>query len=132
MTEFERARHKAACQLWRARNSVKNAEAKRNWRAKNAERVRQAFRNAYAKNPVRFKLRVYRRRSAGNLTYLEWQEILQRFGNICLRCLKSKVKLTIDHVKPISKGGETTVDNVQPLCLSCNMYKRDREVDYRF
>ncbi|MBO5777220.1 MAG: HNH endonuclease [Clostridia bacterium] len=31
--------------------------------------------------------------------------------------------LEIDHIKPIAKGGKTTIDNLQTLCHDCNVKK---------
>jgi len=33
--------------------------------------------------------------------------------------------LEIDHIKPISKGGKSTYDNLQTLCRRCNKEKGD-------
>lgn len=33
------------------------------------------------------------------------------------------LELHIDHIKPWSKGGETTLDNLQTLCSDCNLGK---------
>lgn len=35
------------------------------------------------------------------------------------------VELHIDHIVPWSKGGETTMDNLQTLCSKCNLGKSD-------
>ena len=45
----------------------------------------------------------------------------------CRRCGRSErfVKLEIDHIIPISKGGKSTYDNLQTLCHSCNVRKGD-------
>lgn len=37
------------------------------------------------------------------------------------------VELHIDHIKPWSKGGETTIDNLRTLCSKCNFGKSDIE-----
>lgn len=57
-------------------------------------------------------------------------EIFNRDGNLCLNC-KSPERLTIDHIMPISKGGDNHLDNLQTLCKSCNSRKRDKYIDYR-
>ncbi len=48
----------------------------------------------------------------------------------CLRCGINE-KLTLDHIIPISKGGENKIFNLQTLCKSCNSIKRDTYKDYR-
>jgi hypothetical protein len=48
----------------------------------------------------------------------------------CLKC-GSENKLQIDHITPISKGGENKISNLQTLCATCNSKKRDNFKDYR-
>lgn len=60
----------------------------------------------------------------------EWLDLCARFGYRCAACGVSTV-LTKDHVIPVSQGGKNTIDNIQPLCQSCNTSKLDRTIDYR-
>ena len=41
----------------------------------------------------------------------------------------SSVELHVDHIKPWSKGGETTIDNLQTLCSKCNLGKSDLDME---
>lgn len=48
----------------------------------------------------------------------------------CLKC-GSTSDLTIDHINPVSSGGENTHCNLQVLCRLCNSKKLDYPADYR-
>lgn len=56
--------------------------------------------------------------------------IFKRDGWLCLKC-GTPENLTIDHINPISKGGENVISNLQTLCKSCNSIKRATYKDYR-
>ena len=34
--------------------------------------------------------------------------------------------MTIDHIQPKSKGGDNTLENLQPMCHTCNTKKADK------
>lgn len=69
-----------------------------------------------------------------------WQELRDsvyasaKFPNgnyCCALCAKQswqKGLFEIDHILPISKGGKSTLDNLQLLCRTCNRQKSDRIV----
>lgn len=46
---------------------------------------------------------------------------------ICVSCGTSE-NLTIDHIKPVSKGGANCLKNYQALCRSCNSSKGNKIV----
>lgn len=64
-------------------------------------------------------------RSIKTHTYAEWISLLERSGHRCSHCGVGG-KLTRDHVMPLSKGGHDGIDNIQPLCHSCNCKKGNR------
>jgi len=43
----------------------------------------------------------------------------------CAYC-GSKKNLEIDHIKPVSKGGDNNIENLQILCHKCNRAKADK------
>lgn len=68
---------------------------------------------------------LYRQRGGGCISTELRQFILERDGYECVDC-GSDDHLQIDHIHPVSKGGETTEENLQTLCRPCNARKRDR------
>jgi 5-methylcytosine-specific restriction endonuclease McrA len=106
---------------WRKRNPEKVNIMKRKWREANREKCA-------ATNHAR------RARVAGNggkFTAQEWKDLCERYENKCLCCGRSDVKLAADHVIPLKNGGVNTIENLQPLCKSCNSSKGARHRDYR-
>ena len=59
-------------------------------------------------------------------------QVLKRDNFKCCACGASpakdpSVELHIDHIIPWSKGGESTLENLQTLCSKCNIGKSDLE-----
>ena len=61
----------------------------------------------------------------GSHTFGEWELPKKQYGYTCPCCEKSEpeIKLTEDHIIPLSKGGSDLIENIQPLCRSCNCKK---------
>jgi 5-methylcytosine-specific restriction endonuclease McrA len=55
---------------------------------------------------------------------LRWA-VWERDDFTCQRC-RSRQHLSIDHVKPESRGGLTVMENLQTLCRRCNSRKGAR------
>lgn len=56
----------------------------------------------------------------------EWWRIIKDSELICALCgLPIKANLSADHRIPKSKGGETTIENLQPSHALCNSCKAD-------
>ena len=73
-----------------------------------------------------FKIRAVRKReNGGSHTQGEWETLREQYNLTCPCCDKSEpeVTLTKDHIIPVSKGGSDNIENIQPLCRSCNAKK---------
>jgi hypothetical protein len=62
---------------------------------------------------------------ASGVTRTQRARILERDGYVCLSC-GAKEHLCIDHVLPVSRGGDSSDENLQTLCLSCNTKKGNK------
>lgn len=51
--------------------------------------------------------------------------VIELYGDKCVRC-GSGENIAMDHVIPITKNGKDHIDNLQPLCGSCNSKKGNR------
>lgn len=97
------------------------------WKTRYPDRYRSSkIKSNYLR---RAKLKI----SEFSYTYPEWQALVNQYDHTCLCCGRREpdIKLTVDHVIPISLGGSNSIDNIQPLCQSCNSKKRAKHIDFR-
>lgn len=115
-------------------------QVKRNSKAhyrKNLEQCKLYAKTYWRLYPEKTKVSHHRRRSrklhaSGSFTSKEWLALLEKHNHICLCCKRNDVALTIDHIVPLFHGGTNSIENLQPLCKSCNSKKGTKIIDYRF
>lgn len=77
--------------------------------------------------------RIVRKLNNGGFHTLgEWETLKAQYNWTCPGCGKHEpeIKLTEDHIIPLSKGGSDNIENIQPLCKSCNSRKKDKTIKY--
>ena len=75
----------------------------------------------------------HRRRNAdGSHTFAEWENLKAQYNWTCPCCDKREpeIKLSQDHIIPLSKGGSNNIENIQPLCRLCNSKKLTKTIKY--
>ena len=134
--------HKKCCckacanHLWYLNNSERSKTNAMSWRQSNHDKMVKSGHMWKTRNTEKVRNQHIRRRSnkigvvSEHYTYDQFVDLCNRFDNTCLCCGKKK-KLTADHVVPLSKGGSDSIDNIQPLCQSCNSSKGIKDIDYR-
>ena len=130
-----REQNRRACREYQnANRDALNARGRKRY-AETHEARRKEYRDWCNANPGKRQLYYSKRRAqrignGGEYTIEEWHELCERCDNRCLCCGEVK-PLTVDHIIPVSQGGTSNIDNIQPLCLSCNSRKGAEIANYR-
>ncbi|MBQ8902158.1 MAG: HNH endonuclease [Bacilli bacterium] len=80
------------------------------WKKTNGYKITARFERSVINNDIRY-------------------EVLKRDNFRCKLCGMSAedgVKLHVDHIIPVSKGGKSTMNNLQTLCERCNLGKSNK------
>lgn len=75
--------------------------------------------------PAYIRLTLTSRERIWKIPPVNRREVLRRDHHTCQYCGSNK-RLTLDHVIPVSKGGQHTWNNVVTACERCNQHKSDR------
>lgn len=110
--------------IWAANNPEKRQETQRKSSKKYAQAHPEVIRRTCANRRARII------GNGGFHSVEEWKDLCNTWDNRCICCGRSE-PLTEDHIIPLSKGGTDDIDNIQPLCRSCNSRKNDQFIDYR-
>ena len=112
----------------RTKNKEHRYNQEKEWRKKNWER-------RYFFNDRR---RARKMNAEGSYSFEEWLELKNRFNYMCLMCGQREPfldqrchTLSIDHAIPLSKGGTDYINNIQPLCLRCNLKKHTQIIFFK-
>lgn len=120
---------------YRLNNKDKVNSGARRWGANNPQRVAEYSRRKRLKNKLTYdainsRYNMRKKANGGSHTEGDWLRLLAVCNNRCLMC-GSQYRIEKDHIIPVSMGGKDDIQNIQPLCRSCNARKCNREsVDY--
>lgn len=134
---------KIAKKKWQDTNKEHRKEYHLKDRREHPEKFKERGKNNYKKNPERYKENCRKRRIKklevfGFHSCKEFNILKEQTGSICLCCrikeneLKNVYKnskywkLTEDYIIPLTKGGSDDIENIQPLCLHCNLVKSNK------
>ncbi len=109
---------------WQKANPRKFAKNVKKYRKRHPENTK------LQKAIQRHRRRTSETKAGGSFSVLEWKNLCKKWDYKCLCCGRHR-KLTADHVIPVSKGGTSNIDNIQPLCGPCNSKKNAGTTDYR-
>jgi 5-methylcytosine-specific restriction endonuclease McrA len=129
--------------IWREQNREKHKASIQKWADSNRDKIREKNKKYIAANPESRSSAKRKRRAlekgAGHFPY-SLDQVLEKYGTNCHLCSLPidldaprspsieghKMGLHIDHLIPLSKGGQDNIENVRPSHAICNMTKGAR------
>lgn len=90
----------------------------------------EVARAAQTNRQIRANSNLVRKEADFNRAALFYQ-VGRRDGFRCACCGSFGGDLAVDHIRPVSRGGGSELENLQLLCTPCNSSKGTKEIDYR-
>lgn len=123
-------RVRATAEAYAAKYPERVRDTQRRYREANTDRRHETFREWSRANPEKARIRLHRRRARmSEVLHVPYTaaQVAQRFSMFLNKCwMCGGEATTIDHVKPISRGGADILANLRPACSRDNSAKRDR------
>ena len=126
-------RSRAATADWKARNHQHKLEYDRAYHREHREERLVGMREYQKANPQHARNQRARRRAqmgatVNCITRSEWEGLKASYHGLCVYCNDRPETMTLDHLEPLNRGGDHTVENIVPSCARCNREKSDKSL----
>jgi len=122
-TEAHREENCTRAKAWYHENKEQYRATKRAYK-KTSEKWKTAN-SEYKKKRYWADPDYYRAKAKARIHGITPDLIKHVIGQPCNLC-GSTENITVDHIHPVSKGGKSMSENLQPLCNPCNAFKNNR------
>lgn len=126
ITKIWRDKNPDKTQNYNLKHKAKRKELNYIWLNKNPERKSMYERIKYSNRRTRLK------NIGGKVSIHYVKQLKYKQWNTCYWCLEPLTKYHLDHVIPISKGGDNSNNNLVVACPACNLQKNNKLVEEWF
>jgi len=120
--------------MYRENNPDKMTARNVNYRKNNYESEIDRIRKYHHEHPEKLRCHANKRRatklgaSGRGISDTDEAVLKDEYAHMCVYCGRKDVSLTVDHIVPLSRGGDHDIENATVCCKSCNSKKKNNSL----
>ena len=117
--------HEVYAEKYPEKERLRHFNKAKKYREEKPELVKEWDRRWRENHPEKVALKNQKRRAKYSEFLVTEKDIRKIYSSQCVAC-GTYERITLDHIVPLSRGGNHSLGNLQPLCFSCNSSKGNK------
>jgi len=117
--------HEVYAEKYPEKERLRHFNKAKKYREEKPELVKEWSKRWRENHPEKVALANQKRRAKYSEFLVTEKDIRKIYSSQCVAC-GTYERITLDHIVPLSRGGNHSLGNLQPLCFSCNSSKGNK------